>query len=81
MTFWHTVVHSRTALLCIVLSLLSNHVMGNPLQAPIVLEPGVSLPLAQERAANIRDLRYGLFFDLPEDASAPIWPLRRAGHA
>ena len=72
MTFWHTVVHSRTALLCIVLSLLSSHVMGNPLQAPIVPEPGVSLQLAQERAANIRDLRYDLFFDLPEDASAPI---------
>jgi aminopeptidase N len=35
-------------------------------------EPGISEPLATERAARIRDLRYELTFDIPETQNAPI---------
>ena len=38
------------------------------------LDPGygVSLELARERAARIRDLRYALRFTIPADRSAPV---------
>ena len=35
-------------------------------------EYGVSLELAQERAARISDLRYALTFDIPEERTAPV---------
>jgi aminopeptidase N len=37
-----------------------------------VPEYGVSLELAQERAARISDLRYVLTFDIPEERTAPV---------
>ena len=77
MIFGHTTTEhrlgfGRIALLCVVLSFFPGNVMSSPLSDPVVPEPGVSLPLARERAANIQNLRYDLFFDVPETASAPI---------
>jgi aminopeptidase N len=77
MIFGHTVAKRRVGfcritLLCVVLSFFPGNVMSSPLSDPVVPEPGVSLPLARERAANIQDLRYDLFFDVPETAGTPI---------
>ena len=38
----------------------------------IPVERGVSLVLAEERAANISDVNYALRFDIPAAASEPI---------
>ena len=77
MIFGHTTTEyrlgfDRITLLCVVLSFFPGNVMSSPLSDPVVPEPGVSLPLARERAANIQDLRYDLFFDVPETAGTPI---------
>ena len=38
----------------------------------ITVEAGVSLALAEHRAANISNIRYILHFDIPRDHSEPI---------
>ena len=40
--------------------------------AELPVEPGVSLQLAQHRAANISDVNYRLHFDIPAQIDAPI---------
>ncbi len=39
---------------------------------PSMLEPGVSLSLAEDRARRISDVRYDLHFSIPEDTAAPV---------
>ncbi len=43
-----------------------------PTPSPMVLEDGVALSLAQQRADQLEDVRYKLFFNIPAELSAPI---------
>lgn len=43
-----------------------------PPQRPADPEPGVPLPLAEERARRLSDIRYDLRFEIPEQSTAPI---------
>ncbi|MBK7477068.1 MAG: ERAP1-like C-terminal domain-containing protein [Haliscomenobacter sp.] len=45
---------------------------GQKTRKGVHLEPGVSLALAEERAARISELEYDLFFNLPDSAHQPI---------
>ncbi len=47
-------------------------VMGQKARKQVPLEPGVSLALAEERAARISDLEYDLLFNLPDSKQLPI---------
>jgi len=40
--------------------------------ADVPVEPGVSLELAQSRAASVSNVHYQLYFDIPEQMDAPI---------
>ncbi|MBK8043436.1 MAG: ERAP1-like C-terminal domain-containing protein [Haliscomenobacter sp.] len=45
---------------------------GQKTRKGVPLEPGVSLALAEERAARMSGLEYDLFFNLPDSAHLPI---------
>ncbi len=52
--------------------LLTMTLMTNTSAANVAIEPGVSLELAQYRAAHLSNLAYDLELDIPEDRHSPI---------
>lgn len=61
---------TRFSLALLILFFMSN--CEEPTPSPTVLEDGVALSLAQQRADQLENVRYKLFFNIPAELSAPI---------
>ena len=60
------------AIMCPVLGILCIAAAGRRDDPPAAAGPGVPLPLAEERARRISDVRYELHFTVPRDIAAPV---------